>query len=56
MEHGTLRDPRVVAALRGFTVIRLRAEDIGALRALPGFDGVMGLPAFAVLPAAGPGR
>ena len=51
MEHGTLRDPRVVAALRGFTVIRLRAEDIGALRALPGFGGVMGLPAFAVLPA-----
>lgn len=34
--------------LERFTVIRLRAEDIGKLRALPGFGKVQGLPAFAV--------
>ena len=36
-------------ALDGYTVIRLRAEDIGELRKLPGFGAVQGLPAFAVI-------
>ena len=34
--------------LERFTVIRLRAEDIGALRKLPAFNKVQGLPAFAI--------
>ena len=34
--------------LKGFTVIRLRAEDIGELRALPGFGKIQGLPSFAI--------
>jgi len=36
-------------ALDGYTVIRLRAEDIGELRKLQGFGAVQGLPAFAVI-------
>lgn len=48
MERGTLRDPRVVAALKGYAVIRLQAEDLAALTRLPGFGEVRGLPAFAV--------
>ena len=48
MEKGTLADPRVREALAGFTFVRLRAEDIGALRRLPGFGDVRGLPAFLV--------
>lgn len=51
MEHGTLRDPRVLKALEGCTVIRLQAEDIGELKRLKGFEGVMGLPAFVVFPS-----
>ena len=43
MEEKPVRD-----ALDGYTVIRLRAEDIGELRKLPGFGAVQGLPAFAV--------
>lgn len=46
MEGGTLRDPRVVEALRSFQVVRLQAEDIETLRRLPGFESVRGLPAF----------
>jgi len=46
MEKGTLVDPKVRMALKGFTVVRLQAEDIDELRKLPGFEGVMGLPAF----------
>ena len=34
--------------LERFTVICLRAEDIGALRKLPAFNKVQGLPAFAI--------
>lgn len=34
--------------LERFTVIRLRAEDIGALRKIPAFNKVQGLPAFAI--------
>ena len=49
MERGTLRDPRVVEALEDFTVIRLQAEDIRALKSLKGFEGVRGLPAFLVI-------
>ena len=49
MERGTLRDPRVVRELDRFDVIRLRAEDIGELKALPGFSDVVGLPAFLVV-------
>ena len=48
MERGVLRDPRVAEALEGFEVVRLRADDVGALRRLPGFAEVRGLPAFAV--------
>ena len=48
MERTTLADPRVRKALGGFTVVRLQAEDIKALKALPGFEGVYGLPAFVV--------
>ena len=48
MERGTLRDPRVVEALKGFRVIRLQAEDIDALRKIPGFESIVGLPAFVV--------
>jgi len=48
MEKGTLADPKVRAKLKDFTVIRLQAEDMGELRKLPGFEGVMGLPAFVI--------
>ena len=48
MERGTLADPKVREALGKFSVIRLQAEDIMALRRLPGFEKVNGLPAFAV--------
>lgn len=48
MERGTLRDPQVAAALKAYTVIRLQAEDLAALKRLPGFGGIRGLPAFAV--------
>lgn len=43
-----MADESVRRELERFTVIRLRAEDIGKLRALPGFGKVQGLPAFAV--------
>lgn len=48
MERGTLADPKVREALGKYTVIRLQAEDIMALRKLPGFEKVNGLPAFLV--------
>ena len=48
MERVTLADPKVREALGGYTVIRLRAEDITELRKLPGFEKVSGLPAFVV--------
>ena len=48
MERGTLADPKVREALGKYTVIRLQAEDIMALRRLPGFEKVNGLPAFVV--------
>ncbi len=49
MEKGPLRDPKVVEALKGYTLIKVQSEDIEALRALPGFGEVRGLPAFVVL-------
>lgn len=49
MERGTLRDPKVVSALDGFTIIRLQAEDMRDLKSLKGFEGVMGLPAFLII-------
>lgn len=46
MEATTLRDEKVAAALQNFTVIKLQAEDIAALKQVPGFEAVQGLPAF----------
>lgn len=48
MERKTLKDERVAAALKDFTVIRLQAEDIDELRALPDFKDIQGLPAFLI--------
>lgn len=48
MERTTLKDERVVEALKDFSVIRLQAEDIDELRKLPDFKDVMGLPAFLI--------
>ncbi len=48
MERTTLKDERVAAALKGWTIIKLQAEDIDELRALPGFEDVQGLPAFLI--------
>lgn len=48
MERTTLADARVKAALEqgGITLVKLQAEDIAALKRLPGFEKVIGLPAF----------
>jgi thiol:disulfide interchange protein len=50
MEKTTLADDRVkkVLAEKGFTFIKLQAEDIKELQSLPGFEEVRGLPAFVV--------
>lgn len=48
MARGTLRDPKVAAVLEKYTVIRLQAEDLSALKRLPGFGEIRGLPAFAI--------
>lgn len=48
MEKGTLADPRVRRALERFRVIKLQAEDLSALQRLPGFSGVIGLPAYLI--------
>ncbi len=48
MERETLRDPAVRKELERFTVVRIRAEDLRVLRALDGFGGVKGLPAFLI--------
>jgi len=47
-----LEEPKVREALRDFTVIRLQAEDMKELIALPGFESIKGLPAFVILPYA----
>ena len=46
MDRGTLREARVAEALKGYTVIRLQAEDLSELKRLPGFEPIQGLPAF----------
>lgn len=50
MDRTTLQDPRVKNALaeKGVTFVKLRAEDIARLKKLPGFENVLGLPAFLV--------
>lgn len=48
MERKTLKNERVVEALKDFTMIRLQAEDIDELRALPDFKEIQGLPAFLI--------
>lgn len=48
MERKTLKDERVLDALKDWTVIRLQAEDIDELRALPDFKDIQGLPAFVI--------
>ncbi|MBQ5530649.1 MAG: hypothetical protein IIT98_01405 [Kiritimatiellae bacterium] len=48
MEGTTLADEAVRRKLEGFTVVRLRAENIEELVATKGFEKVKGLPAFAV--------
>jgi len=50
MERMMRESPKVRAALAGYTVIRLQAEDIDELRELPGFADVRGLPAFVIVP------
>lgn len=48
MERTTLSDARVRQALERFTVVRLQSEDMAELRRLPGFDAILGLPAFVI--------
>ena len=43
-----LERPKVAAALRNYTLVKLQAEDISKLKKIPGFESVKGLPAFAV--------
>ena len=49
MERETLSAPEVRDALKGYTVIKLQAEDIRELKKLEGFGDVKGLPAFLVV-------
>lgn len=44
-----LAEPKVQAALKPFTVIRLQAEDMDELTAIPGFESIRGLPAMVVI-------
>jgi len=46
--ESVLRQPSAAAALRRYTVLRVQAEDISALQALPGYAEIKGLPTFAV--------
>lgn len=48
MEKTTLKDSRVAEQLKNFTVIRVQAEDIRELTALPGLGEIRGLPAFII--------
>ncbi len=48
MEVTTMAEPKVREELGRFSVVRLRVDDFGELKALPGFEKVMGLPAFVV--------
>lgn len=48
MDRTTLADPAVRAALEGYTVIRLQADDVGAFQKLEPFKDVQGLPTYAI--------
>ena len=50
MDQTTLSGIKVKNALKsnGFTFVKLQCEDIAALKSLPGFGGVVGLPAFLI--------
>jgi hypothetical protein len=50
MDRATLSDIQVKDTLKskGFTLVKLQCEDIAALKSLPGFDDVVGLPAFLI--------
>ena len=50
MEAKTFADPAVKKKLENWTVVRLRAENIPELLKLPGFEKIVGLPAFVVFP------
>lgn len=49
MELTTFKDPKVVKALEGYTVLRVQAEDLLKLKAIPGFEKVTGLPSFTII-------
>lgn len=44
-----LEGERVRAALTGYTVLRLQAEDMTELKRLKGFESIRGLPAFVII-------
>lgn len=48
MEREVFTDPKVVEALKDFTVIKLQAENMKELVALPGLSEIRGLPAFII--------
>ena len=50
MERTTLRDEQVTKTLkeRGYTLIKLQAEDMAELKLLKGFETIKGLPAFLI--------
>ena len=50
MDRTTLSDIKVKDTLKGkgFTLVKLQCEDIAALKRLPGFGDVVGLPAFLI--------
>ncbi len=48
MERETFADPVVQNELTRFTVVRLQAEDLKALKSLEGFSEIKGLPAFLI--------
>ncbi len=50
MERNVLTDPRVkeIIKKKGITFVKLQAEDLKALKKLPGFENVKGLPAFLI--------
>ena len=48
MERTTFRDEAIREKLRRFTVVRLDASDLSAAKAIPGFSGLKGLPAFTI--------
>lgn len=44
-----MKEKDVAEALESFTVIRMQAEDMRELKALPGFEEIRGLPAFVII-------